>query len=329
MASFQRDGKRWKVQVLVHGQRRSKRFDTKAEAAQWALEVEAEGTSKPQLGQGLVVKDALKKLHTAYVNEGKSRSDIGRSLRLQEDPIAKVRLTDLNSDHLDDFKERRAKAGVEDATIRREINVIRGMCRRCREDWKLMAKTSNPFKGFKPPKDPESRKRRVTPGEIESVRHGFGITTQLHGDTETARVGLMFLLACESAMRSGEMVSLTWPEVHLDRGFVHLPKTKNGDERDVPLTPFAIEIMKALPVIEGEPCFGTTDASRDALWRKIRDTLPVVDLHFHDSRSEGIWRLSKKLDVLQLARAIGHRDINSLLIYYRESAEDMAAKLAS
>lgn len=325
MASFTREGKRWRAQVLIRGQRQSKTCDTKAEASQWALMAEAEGKQRPV--HGLKVRDALKKLHALFVEEGKSRSDIGRALRLQEDPIADVRLADLEPEDLEGFKERRRTAGAADASIRRELNLIRGMCRRCREDWRLMV--NNPFKGFKAPKDPPSRKRRVAPHEIELIRHGFGIGTQLRGQTETQRVGLAFLLGCESAMRSGEIIGLTWPDVFLDRGFVHLAKTKNGDERDVPLTPFAIEILRILPRVEGEPCFNMTDASRDALWRKIRDTLPVVDLHFHDSRSEGIWRLSKKLDVLQLARAIGHRDINSLLIYYRESAEDMAAKLAS
>lgn len=325
MASITKEGKRWRAQVLIRGQRQSKTCDTKAEASQWALMAEAEG--KQKLTHGLLVKDALKKLHALYVNEEKSRSDISRALRLQDDPLASQPLVSLSADDLDAFKERRRKAGVADATLRRELNLLRGMCRRCREDWKLM--NQNPFKGFKAPKDPPSRKRRVTQGEIDLVRHGFGIGTRLHAETETQRVGLTFLLACESAMRSGEMVGLHWPDVYLDRGYVHLPKTKNGEARDVPLTPFAIEILKALPRIQGEPCFNMTDASRDALWRKVRDTLPVVDLHFHDSRSEGIWRLSKKLDVLQLARAIGHRDINSLLIYYRESAEDMAIKLAS
>lgn len=38
-------------------------------------------------------------------------------------------------------------------------------------------------------------------------------------------------------------------------------------------------------------------------------------------------RLSKKLDVFELARVIGHRDVNSLLIYYRESASAIARKL--
>ena len=49
--------------------------------------------------------------------------------------------------------------------------------------------------------------------------------------------------------------------------------------------------------------------------------------YFHDSRAEAIWRLSKKLDVMELARVIGHRDLKSLLIYYDASADELSAKL--
>lgn len=325
MATFEKRGKRWRVQVKIQGERRGKTFDTKAEAAQWAMLEEAENQAGPAHSK-VTVHMALVKLHTLFVKEGINRSDVGRALRLQDDPMASKMLTAMDKRDLVEFRDRRLEQ-VAEGTVRRELNLFRGLFRRCRDDWHYM--THNPFKGFKAPKDPASRKRRVAPSEVDLVRHGFGIGTKLRGDTETQRVGLAFLLGCESAMRSGEMVDLEWPRVFLDRGYVHLLKTKNGDERDVPLTPFAIEILRALPKVKGEPCFNMTDASRDALWRQIRDMLPVVDLHFHDSRSEGIWRLSKKLDVLQLARAIGHRDVNSLLIYYRESAEDMAIKLAS
>ena len=52
----------------------------------------------------------------------------------------------------------------------------------------------------------------------------------------------------------------------------------------------------------------------------------IPDLHFHDSRAE-VWRLSGKLDVMELTRVIGHRDLKSLLIYYNPSADDLADRL--
>ena len=47
-------------------------------------------------------------------------------------------------------------------------------------------------------------------------------------------------------------------------------------------------------------------------------------MHFHDSRAEAIWRLSKKLDILQLARITEHRDLKSLMLYYHEPASEIA-----
>lgn len=323
VASIYKHGKRWRAQVLIAGERQGKVFDTKAEASQWALAIEAEG-KKPLAGSTKLVRDAAEKLYEQFVNEGKGRSDLSRAKRLQQDPLSEKRLVDVTVDDLDAYRDRRREL-VEDASVRRELNLIRGMFRRCREDWKWMA--HNPFEGFKAPKSPDPRMRRVSEEEIQIVRHGFGIAETLTAVTITNRVGLAFLLAIETAMRSGEIVGLEWSRVYLDKRYVHLPKTKNGDKRDVPLTPFACEILDALPKVEGQPCFMMDDDQRDANWRKWRDKLPLENLNFHDSRSEAIWRLSKKLDVLQLARAIGHRDINSLLIYYRESAEDMAAKL--
>ena len=49
--------------------------------------------------------------------------------------------------------------------------------------------------------------------------------------------------------------------------------------------------------------------------------------HFHDSRHEGITRLAAVLVVLELERAVGHRDLRMLQAYYNESAEDLAKKL--
>jgi integrase len=322
MASIFKIGKRWRAQVLIGGERQGRVFDTKSEASQWAMMTEAEGRKAPAVT--MLVGDALSRLHKLYVNEDKSRSDISRCKRLMDDPIAKKRLADVNKDDLIDYRDRRAKS-VEDASIRRELNLIRGMFRRCREEWNWM--THNPFTGFKGPASPESRGRRITADEIARVRHAFGIGESLAAVTITNRIGLMFLFAIETAARSGEIVGLTWPHVHLDARYVHFPKTKNGDKRDVPLSSFAVQILEALPRDAGQPCFMMDDGQRDANWRKWRDQAALDDLHFHDTRAEGVWRLSKKLDVLQLARVIGHRDLKSLLIYYRESATDMAGKL--
>ena len=63
------------------------------------------------------------------------------------------------------------------------------------------------------------------------------------------------------------------------------------------------------------------------LFRRARDRCGIVDLHFHDSRATALTRLSERLDVLELARMVGHRDLKSLMVYYRKTASQLAYKL--
>jgi integrase len=89
--------------------------------------------------------------------------------------------------------------------------------------------------------------------------------------------------------------------------------------------PLSAEVLRIWNQVGGG--FGLADAQRDAVWRKLRDKAGVVGLHFHDARAEAITRLSRKLDILTLARMVGHKDVRELQTYYRERAEDVAARI--
>lgn len=320
----------YRAQVYVCGKRESKVCRTRREAAQWALEREAELAGRKLPDRTL--RDALRR----YANEiddsrGGAHWERIRLAAFEREPIALRRLAALGPEDFVAWRDARLKAKahrkqtpVQPGTVAREMNLLRSVFETARKDWHWIR--ANPMKDVSWPKTPKGRARRITPDEQEALEKAMGVHGKLVADTATQRVGLAFLLALETAMRSGEILALTWPNVHLSEQYVHLPKTKNGDARDVPLSRRAVEILRALPLGFG-PVFQLDARTRDALFRKARAKTPYRDVHFHDSRAEAIWRLSKKLDVLELARVIGHRDINSLLIYYRESAADMARKL--
>jgi integrase len=112
----------------------------------------------------------------------------------------------------------------------------------------------------------------------------------------------------------------------VDGQVVHLPAeiVKNGIKRDVPLSKRATELLSLLPE---DRLFDLASASLDALFRTAKERAGVEGLTFHDTRHEAITRLSKKLGVLELARAVGHRDLRMLQVYYNESAADIAQRL--
>jgi integrase len=53
----------------------------------------------------------------------------------------------------------------------------------------------------------------------------------------------------------------------------------------------------------------------------------IENLHFHDTRHEAITRLANNVDVLDLARIVGHKDLSMLMVYYNKSTSDIAKKL--
>lgn len=134
------------------------------------------------------------------------------------------------------------------------------------------------------------------------------------------------MLALETAMRSKEIMDLQWKHIHLDEKYLTLMDTKNGDKRDVPLSQKATELLKLALNRHPEKVFTISSELRDTLFRKYRP-FHLRHIVFHDTRHEAITRLARKVDVLDVARIIGHRDLKSLMIYYNASASEIAKRL--
>lgn len=70
-------------------------------------------------------------------------------------------------------------------------------------------------------------------------------------------------------MRAGEIVSLTWDNIDLDKRVAKLAMTKNGFPREVPLSEEAIRILKQVR-LENESAFNLRTDQIDALFRKAK-----------------------------------------------------------
>jgi len=67
-------------------------------------------------------------------------------------------------------------------------------------------------------------------------------------------MSIIIPFAIETAMRRGEIALLTWEHIDLDYGTVFLPDTKNGEPRTVPLSPYAMQLLRQCGVKEsGRP----------------------------------------------------------------------------
>jgi integrase len=95
----------------------------------------------------------------------------------------------------------------------------------------------------------------------------------------------------------------------------------------VALSPRAKALLAEVMALGLDPVFGLSAASKDALFRRVRDRAGIVGLTFHDSRHTACTRLARKLHVLELARQLGTRDLKTLMVYYNPTAEEIAGRL--
>lgn len=321
MATFRKlpSGK-WQAQIARNGIRKSSSFATKREAQDWAARQEYLVTNAESPQTKLTLKDAFDR----YAREESpkrrgERWEVVRLERLSSDKIAAKRLADLEPADFADWRDRRGKE-VAPGTVRREIALMSSVLTTARLEWGLIS--HNPISDIRKPASPPPRDRRVSADEIDKlIKAGGADLTRAQ-----ARAVHAFRFAVETAMRAGEIVGLTDEAVDRDTRVATLPKTKNGTARKVPLSTAALSLLDELPETDG-PLFDLSSQQIDAMFRKARDKSEIEDLRFHDSRHEAITRLAKKVDVLSLARMVGHKDIKMLLIYYNETAEELAQRL--
>lgn len=318
MATFKKlDSGKWQAQVAKHGVRRAQSFPSKRAAQEWASRQEHLIVE----GQGRGSKIAVGQAFDRYAREVSptkrgARWEMIRLEKLGKDKLAKVQLCNLSAQDLADWRDRRLRE-VAPASVRREMVLISGVMTIARKEWGLIS--ANPMADVRKPANAQPRDRLVPDAEIEAL-------VAVAGKPLSARWRAVhaFRFAIETAMRAGEICNLHAADI--DGPVAHLPKTKNGTSRDVPLSSKALQLLADLPKGNG-PCFGLTPQQLDALFRGARDLAQIKGLRFHDSRHEAITRLARKLDVLDLARMTGHQNLNELMTYYNASAADLASKL--
>lgn len=348
MASITAHKTGWRVQVFVAGQRDSRVFDTKKEAKAWAATREHELRQmkrKPE-AELHTVRDMLARYsEDVSANKKSSRSEQLRIAAFIKNfpTLANKSLADINTPDLVGWRQARFNgftapdgskvAAVSAASILRDINWLRNAFSVARMEWHWME--HKPFEGLKMPSEPPPRDRRISPWkEVKPLCRWLGYVTGKAPETKSQEVALAFLVALRTAMRAGEILSLGKGNLNMQRRVAsveHKTQHITGRPRDVPLSKHALRLLQ--PVAARDKCFTVSAESLSTLFRKARDTLAVHNpemrsMHFHDSRAEALTRMSRKVDVMTLAKISGHKDLSILQnTYYRETAEDIAARM--
>lgn len=340
MASItQYRGKTWRAIIRKTGFKPiSKTFSTKAQAQAWATKTEAgmlTGVHRDVVAEARQqsVRDLFEKFRDEVVptRKGGRWEKTRINMILRTHPFVEKRLDQIGASDIRDWRDDRLKA-ISPASVNREMNLVSGVFTHAIKEWGAPVPANPVHQVARPKGNGKHRNRRWSQREIDLILTHSNHKPGVQPTKGVEYVGWALLLALETAMRLGEIVLPTKADYHRDERRLHLKDTKNGDERDVPLSTKALEILDLLTADIGadDQIFPFTSETLGVYFRDVRAAagLKKADLHFHDSRHEAATRLSKKLtNVLELSAVTGHRSLQSLKRYYNPTAAELASRL--
>ncbi|MEB0222043.1 site-specific integrase [Pseudomonas sp. AB12(2023)] len=222
-----------------------------------------------------------------------------------------ARLLDLNSN---------TGKPISAATVRLEMSLLSNVFDIGRIEWGVCE--TNPVTNVRKPKSPPGRDRRLLPREERLIMR------YCHHHKNRELYSLV-VLAIETAMRQGELLNLAWEHINLRNRTAHLPETKNGTQRDVPLSLKAREAIMRMGAKTRGKVFTYTSNGFKSSWRYMMIRLSIENLHFHDLRHEACSRLFElnTLDIMEIAAISGHKSLSMLKRYTHLKASRLVKKL--
>jgi integrase len=234
--------------------------------------------------------------------------------------IAHRTLALLSSVDVATYRDQRL-AVVSPASVIRELNTLAHAIDVARKEWGVHL-TQNVVRMIRRPAPPRGRDLRLVGDEEQRLLDAADAG-------RSAYMRPVIILAIETAMRQGEILSLTWDDVDLDKRVAHLALTKNGDSRDVPLSSRALRALDVLHALRvDQRVVPATKSALEQAWQHLRARAGCTDLRFHDLRHEAVSRLLEKgLNVIETATISGHKELRMLQRYAHLRAVDVVDRL--
>ncbi|WP_295873798.1 site-specific integrase [uncultured Zhongshania sp.] len=325
MATFtKRAGNKVQVKVRRKGyEPQSRTFPSLTQAKQWARLVESE------MDRGIFLSTSAAESTTIAEALARYGSEVAPSKKSFESIVCRIKRLDRHLGHLTlaavtpgtvkEYRDFRAET-VSGDTIRKEVQLLSQVFKLAQREWDIYLPHGNPVDSISLPRKSKARERRLEQGEEMAL---LGAAEEYGG-----YIARIIRLAIETGMRRGEIVNLRWQDINLSSKVAILRDTKNGDDRMIPLSTKAIEVLSIEPRHITGRVFPIRGDSITQAFERVCQRAGIVGLRFHDLRHEATSRLFELgLGIMEVSAITGHKDLAMLKRYTHLKAEDLAIKL--
>jgi integrase len=273
------------------------------------------------------VSDLYTLVERDYTNDGqRSLDDVQTRWRLHLEPFfGTMKASAVSANVIEDYKSARLKAGASNATVNRELAILRRGFRLGERFGKVsriphfdMLAESKPRSGFL---DEAQYQRLVEACTAAKNAPWLRVFVEVAGQLSNRR---------------GELLTLRVRHVDFLGDSIALEETKNGERRTIPMTPSVRTLLEGVCAGKASDAFVFTWPDgrqvRDfrETWRQVTEAAGVPELKVHDLRRTGVRNMIRRGVSEQVAMLIsGHKTREVFRRYNITSAEDLrhAARL--
>lgn len=310
MAYIRKRPNGWRAEVQKHGQRASKVLPTKREAQAWAME--QEGKAGTLSAGWRTFTEAADKYEREVSAHKRGKVWEVRRLAAMVRHFGDKSLGALDAPDMARWRDTRLKS-VKAATVMREANLLKHLLHTAQNEWRWIE--HDPFRGVKLPGEGDPRHQRWRWQEIRRV-----LRAGQQAGAKTREVTEAFHIALRTGMRLQEALAAP-AGFDPRRRVVVLGSTKTSGRVEIPVGRIAAKLLDRPPFV-----VKANEAS--TLFKKFTRQQLIEGLTFHDSRATALTLLSKKVDVMTLAKISRHKNLSLLMnTYYRETPEEIARRL--
>lgn len=328
MATIRKRNGKFQVQVRLKASPSFTRtFATKTEAVRWARDMEggsingsdpAATKKNCKLTFGELLERYYKDISSHRIWHRRERVIVDN---YRKSPLFHTQMGQLSEAAIAKYRDDRLRV-VKPATVVREIALASHCITVAQREWGVEV-PANGFKMVRKPKIRNSRERRLSVEEWKAL---------VEADSALQNRSILHIIefAIETAMRKGELLRARWTDVNIRLSTLHIPVTKNGYPRTIPLTPRALEILSSIEKkAASSTIFSVKYNTLATRWEDLVRVAGIRDCRWHDLRHEGISRhFERGLSIPEVALISGHRDYQMLRRYTHIRPENVAAKLA-
>jgi integrase len=261
------------------------------------------------------------------------------------------RIDSIAATDVDKLRNKRRIAGVAPATINRDVSALSGVF----AHWSATTKAPHPLADLEPlAVADDERIRYLAPAEAARLRAALeardnaarkarASANAWRAEREYAQmpaIGVfsdhlspMVLLSLNSGLRQGELFSLTWEQIDLDRKTLTVlaSHSKGNATRTVPLNAEAFAVLQAIRpddargLVFRSPVTGARFDNVKKAWAEVTKAAKLPDLRWHDLRHDFASQLVMRgVPLYTVQKLLGHSTPKMTMRYARLAPEQLA-----